>query len=132
MGAHAMAVHGAARATGDIDVLIRAAHANALRVCRALRQFGAPLHAHGVGPEQLATVGTVYQLGIPPRRIDILTDIDGVSFDEVWNGRLQLDADGLPLSFIGLNELLINKRAAGRTKDLLDIALLDEARSASE
>ena len=101
VGAHAMAVHGAARATGDIDVLVRPSMANADRVCAALRAFGAPLRAHGVGPESLAAEGNVYQLGLPPRRIDILTGIDGVSFDEAWDGRTEVAVEGLKVPFLG-------------------------------
>lgn len=128
VGAHALGVHGAARATGDIDIFIRPSLDNATRACGALSRFGAALRAHGVGPEQLSTPGTVYQLGAPPRRIDILTHIDGVTFEEAWDGRVTLDVDGTPISFLGRAELVRNKRAAGRTKDLLDLALLEEAR----
>ncbi len=124
VGAHAMAVHGAARATGDIDVLVRPSRPNAERVCSALQEFGAPLRLHGVGPDELSTEGNVYQLGLPPRRIDILTRIDGVSFDEAWHGRVEVDASGLQLPFLGREELLRNKAATGRPKDLADIALL--------
>ncbi len=127
VGAHALAVHGAARATGDIDILVRATLGNAERVCAALRAFGAPLSAHRVGPEALATEGNVYQLGLPPRRIDILTQIDGVSFDDAWAGHLVVDTGTLILPFLGRAELLTNKTAAGRPKDLADIALLAES-----
>ena len=127
IGAHALAVHGAARATGDIDVLVRPDRVNAERVCAALREFGAPLRAHGVGPDELSVEGNVYQLGLPPRRIDILTRIDGVSFDEAWDGRVVVEAAGLRLPFLGRVELVRNKKASGRAKDLADIALLEEA-----
>ncbi len=124
VGAHALAVHGAARATGDIDVLIRPVADNAARVHAALRAFGAPVEAHGVTPADLAREGTIYQLGLPPRRIDILTRIDGVSFDEAWAGRVAVDIAGMRVPFLGRDELIRNKRAAGRAKDLTDLALL--------
>ena len=116
VGAHALAVHGVARATGDIDVLIRPERTNAERVCAALREFGAPLRAHGVGPDELSVEGHVYQLGLPPRRIDILTSIDGVTFDEAWDGRLEIEAAGMRLPFLGKGELVRNKRATGRAR----------------
>jgi hypothetical protein len=127
VGAHALAVHGAARATGDIDVLVRPDRANAQRVCSALREFGAHLAAHGVGPEEFSVEGNVYQLGLPPRRIDILTRIDGVTFDEAWNGRVVVEAAGMKLPFLGRTELVRNKRSTGRAKDAADIAPLEES-----
>lgn len=127
VGAHALAVHGAARATGDIDLLIRPDRPNAERVCAALDGFGAPLRTHGVGPEELSVEGNVYQLGLPPRRIDILTRIDGVTFDEAWDGRIEVEAAGMKLPFLGREELLRNKRSTGRAKDAADIALLEES-----
>lgn len=132
VGAHALAVHGVARATGDIDLLVRPDPDNAARVCRALAAFGAPLAAHGVRAEDLAQEGTIYQLGLPPRRIDVLTRIDGVSFDEVWRTRDVRLADGLQVPFVGREALLRNKRAAGRPKDLADVALLEEAARSHE
>lgn len=127
VGAYALAVHGVARATGDIDILVRPTRSNAERVCDALREFGAPLGLHGVGPDELSTEGNVYQLGLPPRRIDILTEIDGVSYDEAWKGRVTVDKGELRLPFLGKDELVKNKTEAARPKDLADIALLDDA-----
>jgi hypothetical protein len=127
VGAHALAVHGVPRATGDLDVLVRAGDANAARVLRALATFGAPVEQHGLTAADFAREGNVYQMGQPPRRIDVLTSIDGVDFDTVARGRVVARLEGLDLPVIGLRELRTNKRAAGRTKDLLDLALLDEA-----
>ena len=127
VGAHALAVHGAARSTGDIDLFVRPTIENAERVCAALRDFGAPLRAHKVGPRELSTRGNVYQLGLPPRRIDILTEIDGVSFDQAWSGRVKVSASGLLIPFLGRKELVQNKLASGRAKDRVDVALLEEA-----
>ena len=82
---------------------------------------------HGVGPDELSVEGNVYQLGLPPRRIDVLTRIDGVSFDEAWDGRVVIEAAGMSLPFLGRSELVRNKQATGRAKDLADIALLEES-----
>ncbi len=127
VGAHALAAHGVARATGDLDVLVRADAENAVRVLRALASFGAPVAAHGVSASDFATPGQVYQMGQPPRRIDLLTSIDGVSWEDVAAGRVLREVDGLRVPYLGRAEFVRNKRAAGRTKDLLDLALLDEA-----
>jgi hypothetical protein len=127
VGAPALAVHGAARATGDIGLLVRPSPENAPRVCAALRAFGAPLGLHGVSEADFATPGVTYQLGLPPRRIDVITAIDGVTFDEAWAGRVSQPVDDLEVPFLGRQELRRNERAAGRPKDLADLALLDEA-----
>ena len=82
VGAYAMAVHGVPRATGDIDLWVRPTPANAAIVMRAIQRFGAPLDL--VQPGGLATPGLALQIGVPPRRIDVLTTIDGVSFDDAW------------------------------------------------
>ncbi len=127
VGAHALAAHGVARATGDLDLLVRADAANAARVCAALREFGAPLAAHGVGEADFATPGTVYQMGLPPRRIDVLTRVSGPSFDEIWASHIELDVAGHRVPCIGRDAFIANKRASGRPKDLLDLELLAEA-----
>lgn len=84
VGAHALAAHGIARATGDIDIFVKPSAENAERVLAALTAFGAPLDSHGIAPADFARPGLVYQIGLPPRRIDLLTEISGVSFDEAW------------------------------------------------
>jgi predicted nucleotidyltransferase len=127
IGAHAMAVHGIPRATGDLDVLVRPTAENAVRVLHALRLFGAPIDAHGIREADLATPGVVYQIGLPPRRIDILTQISGVSFDEAWATHVEVEISGIRVPFIGRQALLKNKRAAGRDKDLVDARSLDQA-----
>lgn len=127
VGAHAMAVHGVPRATGDLDVWIAADPANADRVWTALLRFGAPVAAMGVGRDDLTRPDQVVQIGLPPRRIDILTSITGVGFDEAWSGRVTHDLGGLPVPFLGRAELVRNKRATGRTKDRADLEALGEA-----
>lgn len=127
VGAHALAAHGIPRATADFDVWVRPSEANAARVMAALLAFGAPVAAHGVSAEDFVRPGTVYQLGLPPRRIDVLTAISGVEFDEAWASRLELEADGLRLPVLGRAALLKNKLASGRAKDLLDAQALRRA-----
>ncbi len=124
VGAHAMAVHGVPRATGDIDVLVRPSPENATRVMEALAIFGAPVHQHGVTRLDFEQPETVYQIGLPPRRIDLLTSITGVSFEEGWSSRVSVARDGLMLPFLGRDALVRNKRATARDKDLLDVKLL--------
>jgi hypothetical protein len=126
VGAHAMAVHGVVRSTGDLDVLVRPELDNAQRVARALLAFGAPLSSHGVTAVDFATTGTVYQLGLPPNRIDVLTAISGVDYAEASAGSEPTVVSGLEFRVIGLAELLRNKRAAGRPKDIEDARLLEE------
>lgn len=125
VGAHALAAHGVPRATGDLDIWVRPEAANASRVLDALRAFGAPLF--DLTAEDLAASDTVFQIGLPPSRIDILTGISGVSFDEAWPNRMNVVLDGQDIPVIGREDFVRNKRSAGRPKDLADIALLDEA-----
>jgi hypothetical protein len=125
VGAYALALHGAPRASGDIDLFVRATQDNAERVFAALARFGAPLEAAGISAADFARPALVYQIGLPPRRIDVLTEISGVSFDEVWESRLTADVEGRPIGFIGRAALLKNKRAAGRPQDIVDAARLD-------
>lgn len=125
VGAFALAAHGLPRASGDIDLFVRPSHANAVRVHSALRGFGAPLEAAKVTVEDFETPGTVYQIGLPPRRIDILTKISGVTFEEAWASRISREIDGRSVAFVGRNELLRNKRAAGRSKDLVDAEAIE-------
>ncbi len=127
VGAHAMAVHGVPRATGDLDVWIRPTSENAIRVFEALIRFGAPLADHGVVFEDLARPGVVYQIGLPPRRIDLMTSISGLEFEEGWRGRVEVRVAGWLVPFLGRSELLRNKRASGRKRDVLDAELLERA-----
>jgi hypothetical protein len=124
VGAYALAFHGAPRASGDIDLFVRPDPDNARRVFDALARFGAPLRAAGVTPADFARAGLVYQIGLPPRRIDVLTEISGVSFDEAWASRVTAQVDGRAVGFIGRAALLKNKEAAGRPQDVADAARL--------
>lgn len=124
VGAHALAAHGHVRATKDLDVWIRPAINNAQCAMRALKSYGDPLH--DLSETDLATPGTVFQIGIPPLRIDILTAIDGVTFDSAWQDRLQANFGDQPASVISLKHLIANKKASGRPQDLLDVQRIEE------
>lgn len=125
VGAHALAVHGVVRATGDLDIWVKPDPQNSECVWQALARFGAPVEAMGLTREDLQRAGTVYQIGLPPRRIDILTEISGVDFDAAWASRITEMIEGLDIPFLGRQTLLLNKRATGRTKDLADAELLE-------
>ena len=126
VGAHALAVHGVPRATSDIDVWIDRDPANTVRVWRALEEFGAPAAALGVRPRDLETADLVIQIGLPPRRIDVLTGVTGLEFAEAWASRVVHQVSGLEVPFLGREALVRNKRASGRFKDLGDLEALGE------
>ncbi len=123
VGAYALALHGRPRATGDLDVWIDPTPDNAARVMRALVAFGAPVG--DIAQADLASSGVVYQLGVPPGRIDILTDLTGITFAEAWAERLHRPFGDVDVDFIGLRAFIRNKRATGRAKDLGDIEGLE-------
>jgi hypothetical protein len=124
VGAHALAAHGVPRATVDLDVWIDPSPENAARVWAALAAFGAPLEALAITPADLTRPDTVAQFGLPPWRIDILTGISGVTFDEAWPDRIEAYFDDVLVPFIGQAAFIRNKRASGRLKDLADIEAL--------
>ena len=124
VGAHALAAHGVPRATGDLDVWVEPTQGNAARVWDALAAFGAPLDALRVSADDFARRDAVVQFGLPPRRIDVLTGVSGLTFDEAWEDRFEDVVDGLRIPFLGRASLIRNKRASGRPKDLGDIDAL--------
>lgn len=124
VGGHAVAGHGEPRLTEDLDILFEPTAKNAARLLAALEQFG--FGDMLPDAESLVEPGRIWMLGRKPWRIDLLTEIDGVSFNEVWKGRVRADFDPEPLPVIGLAQLLKNKRASGRPKDLADVARLEE------
>lgn len=126
VGAHALAMHGIPRATGDIDILVRPSADNAARVVRALERFGAPLEAHGIAASDFEREGNVYQVGLPPRRIDLLTSITGVDIEDAFRTRVEASVGALRLQFIGRAALLQNKRATDRPKDRADVIELEK------
>ena len=125
VGAHAMAVHGVPRSTGDLDVWVECTEENADRAWLALHEFGAPVEALGATRHDLLRPGTVIQLGLPPRRIDLLTHITGVDFEDAWRRRVERMLEGRPIACLGRADLIVNKRAVGRPQDLADVALLE-------
>jgi hypothetical protein len=118
VGAYAMAAHGQPRATMDIDLWLKASTENARRTIAALVDFGAPPEALDVSAFEVP--GTIVQLGVAPRRIDLLTRIDGVEFDHAVRRALQVPIDGMLVPTIGLADLIANKRATGRPQDRID------------
>lgn len=129
VGAHAMAVHGVPRATGDLDIWVDPEPANARLVWEALLAFGAPVSHVGIVQEDLEKPGVVIQIGQPPRRIDLLTGISGVTFAEAWPNRVLHAVGDLSVPFLGQDDLIRNKRASGRPKDLVDLDLLERRQS---
>ena len=119
VGAHAVGYHGHPRGTGDFDVWVERSQQNAQNVYRALASFGAPLI--DVSMQDFASDGLVYQIGVEPIRIDVITSISGVEFAEAWPNRAEADFRGLPVAFIGKADLIRNKRATGRHRDLADV-----------
>lgn len=128
IGAYALAAHGYLRATVDIDIWVMPSPENADAVLRALRRFGAPLH--NLSPEDLQQDGTVFQIGVAPRRIDILTAASGLHFDATYERSLPVNIDGLEVRVPSIDDLIVNKRASGRTRDLADAEALESLESA--
>ena len=122
MGGYALAFHGHPRYTGDIDILIRASPENAGRLEQVISAFG--FAGTGLGTEDFLTADRIVQLGQPPNRVDLLTSISGVGFDEAWANRVSAKLEGLPVFFIGRDSLVKNKKATGRTQDHADLEAL--------
>ncbi|MEK7331280.1 MAG: hypothetical protein AAB290_04100 [Candidatus Eisenbacteria bacterium] len=122
VGAYAVTFHSRPRATGDLDLWVEPTAENAARVIRALRAFGAPLQ--DLSEADLRTPGMVYQIGVPPRRVDLLTSLTGLEFTEAWRERVTGRMGDLECPFIGRAQLIHNKRALGRPRDLADLELL--------
>ena len=127
VGAYALAAHGFPRATGDIDIWIRNSFENAQKIMRALMKFGAPI-SH-LSEEDFTAPDIIVQLGVEPCRIDLLTGIDGVEFDEAWQNKVSITIDNLEIDILSKEDLLRNKLATGRDKDQGDIVWLEKNRS---
>lgn len=123
VGGYAVGAHGLPRATKDLDVWVLADKHNAEVLMAALEDFG--FGDVGLNASDFTRDDVVVQLGYPPLRIDILTSIDGVSFGDAYPHRVDEVVDGVLIRFIGRNELIVNKRAAGRGQDLADADRLE-------
>jgi hypothetical protein len=123
VGAYALAAHDRPRATKSLDIWVRASRANAKRVRRAIEIFGMPVDKISV--DDLASPGLVLQFGVPPQRIDVMTSVSGITFDEAWPRRILVDVEGKQHPVIGKNDLIRNKRAAARAQDLVDVDALE-------
>lgn len=127
VGAYALAVHGYPRATLDMDLWIMPSPQNADAVLRALYRFGAPLH--DLTKEDLQKTDTVFQIGVAPRRIDIITSASGLQFEDVYQRALLIRIEGIEVRVPAIDDLIKNKRASGRTKDLADAEALESLKN---
>jgi hypothetical protein len=123
VGSYAIAAHAEARATQDIDIWVRPSEENSRRVMRALYRFGAP--TSNLSERDFQSSDLIFQMGKPPWRVDILTAIDGVTFDQAWPERHEWVVEGLLLPVLSRRHLIINKRTVGRLKDLADVERLE-------
>ncbi|MFA7676994.1 MAG: hypothetical protein WCY34_02370 [Candidatus Omnitrophota bacterium] len=118
VGAYAMGAYGYPRATGDFDIWVEASIENSKRIHKSLSEFGAPVL--GITENTFAEKGIVFQIGVAPRRIDIITNIDGVSFKKAYKSKENIEIENLNLPFISKENLIKNKQSTGRQKDKLD------------
>lgn len=123
VGAYALAMHGYPRATMDIDLWVKPSPENAEAVLRALKRFGAPLH--GLTKENLLSDDIVFQIGVAPKRIDILTGVSGLRFDDASARSIQVSVEGISLRILSIDDMIQNKKASGRLKDLADAEVLE-------
>jgi hypothetical protein len=130
VGAYALAAHGYPRATMDIDIWIMPSRENADAVLRALRRFGAAMQ--NLTREDLQTDGTVFQIGIAPRRIDIITAASGLRFEDTFARSMAIDLEGIEVHVPCLHDLIRNKRASGRTRDLADAEALEDIQNSEQ
>lgn len=125
VGGYALIEYTEPRFTKDLDIWIRADGENAARTLKSLSDFGAP--SFGATVEDLSQPDNVLQIGVPPLRIDIITSIDGVGFNEAWGNKVKIDFDGVPVFIIGAKDLLKNKRSTSRDRDKEEAAMLESA-----
>ncbi|MFC1896880.1 nucleotidyl transferase AbiEii/AbiGii toxin family protein [Thermodesulfobacteriota bacterium] len=127
VGAYALAAHGYPRATMDIDIWVMPSPENADAVLRALSRFGAPLH--NLTQEDLLKDGTIFQIGVAPRRIDIITTASGLQFETSYQNSIPINIEGIEVRIPSIDDLILNKRAIGRTKDLADAEALESLKN---
>ena len=131
VGGYAVMVHTEPRYTKDLDVWVHNSAQNSHCVVEALKKFGAPLEHDGITAETFAEKQVVYQIGVVPVRIDILTEITGVEFSNAWKERVPSTFFGVPVHFISLDDLVTNKQALGRSSDLKDLRNPKNAKSSN-
>jgi hypothetical protein len=122
VGGYALAAHGLPRATGDLDAWVWINPENAQNIMRALNAFG--FQNLSLTESDFSKENSIIQLGYPPFRIDILTSIDGVAFDQAWEKKVVVELNGMNVPFIGRDDLITNKKAAGRPQDIADVSRL--------
>ena len=127
VGAYALAAHGYPRATMDIDIWVMPSPENAEAVLRALSRFGAPLH--NLTREDLLKDGTVFQIGVAPRRIDIITTASGLQFEPTYRNSISINIEGIEFRIPSIEDLILNKRSTGRTRDLADAEALESLKN---
>jgi predicted nucleotidyltransferase len=127
VGAYALGTHGYPRATGDIDIWVKPNNINSKKIYKALARFGAPLGQIQI--DEFSTEGIIFQIGVIPRRIDIITKIDGVTYEEADEDKIIVEIEGLKIPVISLEKLIRNKMATGREKDELDIKTLTKKKN---
>jgi len=124
VGAYAMAVHGYPRSTMDIDLWIKSDPENAILVLQALEDFGAP--SDNLTQNDLQKENLIFQIGVAPRRIDILTSVDGLNFEEAFANSQTIEIEGIPIQVLSTSDLIKNKRSTGRAKDIVDAESLED------
>ncbi|RJQ42291.1 MAG: hypothetical protein C4550_00010 [Nitrospiraceae bacterium] len=122
VGAYAMGAYGYPRATGDFDIWVEASPDNSKKIYKALKEFGAPLKE--ITSETFSEKGIVFQIGVPPRRIDLITHIDGVAFKDAYQAKEEFKIEGLKIPVLSKANLIKNKKSTGREKDMLDVKYL--------
>ena len=130
VGAYALAAHGYPRATMDIDIWVMPSPENAEAVLRALRRFGAPVGELTL--DDLQADDTVFQIGVAPRRIDIITGASGLRFGDALSHSIKIEIEGIEVRVLSIDDLIRNKRASGRTRDLADIEALESLRDSEQ
>lgn len=130
VGAYALAAHGYPRATMDIDIWVMPSPENADAILRALSRFGAPLH--NLTKEDLLKDGTIFQIGIAPRRIDIITAASGLRFEPTYRNSISVNIEGIEVRIPSIDDLILNKRTIGRTKDLADAEALEALKNSEQ
>ena len=119
VGGYAVGIHGHPRYTGDLDIWLNPTPQNAEKILKSVNEFG--FSSFKLTKEDFTKPGNVIQLGYPPLRIDLLTEIDGVTFDECFKNRKEVIMGDIKMNFIGYNDLLKNKKESGRPRDIDDI-----------